>query len=116
MDVTVTGLLADQLYNVRLWAFDDSSNGGISMTWNGNPLGFPATPDPTSLDDYVVAFQAATDNTGTLLLQGRVADGGQACCNVFVNGFELTQVVPEPATATLALLGVAGLARCRRSA
>lgn len=114
MDITVTGLMANRLYDVRLWAFDDSSNHSPSMTWNGNALGFPSVPDPTSLDDYVVAFQASTDGAGTLLLEGRVAGQGGNCCNVFVNGFEVTKSVPEPATAMLGVFGVAMLGLRRR--
>lgn len=112
LDITVTGLLADFEYRVRLWAFDDLSNGGRNMTWNGEPLNLPTSPDPTSLDDQVVSFKALTDANGTLVLEGRVAEPIGTCCNVFVNGFELTPV-PEPSSLVLACVGM-GLVGLRR--
>ena len=108
IDISIDGLLADTVYSVRLWAFDDSSNGGRNMTWNGVPLGIPNSPDPTSLADQVVSFMATSDSTGALLLEGRIGDPRGDCCNVFVNGFEIS-AVPEPATIAMIALGIAGL-------
>jgi len=101
LDITITGLLFSTNYNVRVWAWDDSTSTNPVATWNGNSLTFPNTPDPASLNDYVVSFTATTDNLGTLVLQGRGVNA--ATNNVFINGFELT-AVPEPGS--LALLGL----------
>ena len=118
LDITITNLPENTTIDVRLWAFDENSNGGRNALWNGNALSFPSGPDPTSLDDYVVSFQATTDNVGTLVLEGRYASGSLAN-NVFVNGFELSfgRTAPEPSAALLAMLGAMGLCfrrRCRR--
>ena len=90
MDIVITGLESDTVYDVRLWAFDEHS-GGRNMTWNGNALSLPHSPDPASLDDQVVTFQATSDDEGTLTLEGRIGSPQGPCCNVFVNGFELTE-------------------------
>ena len=113
LDITITGLLANTDYNVRLWGWDDSSNNGRTALWNGNLLTFPSDPDPTDLDDYVVAFTATTNGSGTLVLQGRAVNTGQPH-NVFVNGFELV-AVPEPGSLALALIGGLLMVRRRRS-
>ncbi|MCG8586156.1 MAG: hypothetical protein MI757_15720 [Pirellulales bacterium] len=111
LDITITGLPANETIGVRLWAFDESSDGGRNELWNGNPLSFPSSPDPTSLNDYVVSFDAVTDNAGVLTLQGRSNGTQTQPHNVFVNGFELTVPVPvpEPTTAGLAAFAVVGL-------
>jgi len=113
VDVTISGLLASTQYNVNVWAWDDSSDNGRTATWNGNLISFPTTGDPTSLNDYVVAFTATTNSSGTLVLQGR--DAGGQNDDVYLNGFELsavTQNIPEPGS--LAVLGLGGLMLARR--
>lgn len=102
VDIDVSGLSASTMYNVRLWAFDELSNGGRNMTWNGNALGIPSSPDPASLMEQMVSFQAMTDGSGVLTLEGRIGTPIGVCCNVFVNGFEVS-AVPEPSI--LALFG-----------
>ena len=113
MDVTISNLLPDQLYSVQLWAYDDSSNGGISSLWNGaHVLTFPDGPDPSSLNDYTVVFDALTDGAGTLLLQGRAITSSNNQ-NVFLNGLALT-AIPSPTAALAGLIGLAGLGMRRR--
>ena len=120
MDITIAGLAANQDYAVRLWAFDSSSFiTARNMTWNGNPLSFgPNAPDPTSLSDHVVSFSATSNGSGILTLSGRVGSSPGSCCNVFVNGFELTALsgppLYEPATLAVFAFGLAGLGYMRR--
>jgi hypothetical protein len=113
VDITVSGLLANTFYDVRLWAFDDLSDGGRYMTWNGVALSIPNTPDPASLDSQLAEFTALSDASGNLLLEGRIGSPQGTCCNVFVNGFELT-AVPEPGTLSLLGIGLMGLGFARR--
>ena len=91
MDINVSNLNPNTIYNIRVWGFDDSSNGGRNMTWNGKALGFPNSPDPTSLGDYSVWTLGKTDATGQLVIEGRAAEPLGPCCNVFVNGFQLIE-------------------------
>lgn len=125
IDITISGLIASMVYQVDLWAFDELSNGGRNMTWNGNALNIPDGPDPASLTDQAVTFSAVADASGVLLLEGRIAANPGPCCNVFVNGFQLTAlgsvagttaVVPEPSALAVFGLGLAafGIAARRR--
>jgi len=118
VDITISGLTASTWYDVSLWAFDEDSNGGRNMLWNGVALSIPDGPDPTGLDSQVANFRVYTDASGAAVLEGRIDFSDQGvCCNVFANGFSLTRV-PEPGT--LALLGAGligmGFARGRKGA
>ena len=119
LDITVEGLLANSVYDVRLWAFDSSSGSSRTATWTGSGAGGTSAEltfagsgtKPASLDDYVAEFTAQTDASGTLVLEGRHKSGSTH--TVFVNGFQLT-LVPEPTTLALAVVGLLGLRRRRR--
>ncbi|MDA7887782.1 hypothetical protein N9A86_00175 [Akkermansiaceae bacterium] len=90
--VTLSGLLPSTTYPITIWAFDDDSNNGRRADW-GVPgeetgvLSFPTSPDPSSLLDYRVDFEASTDGGGVLVLEGLVAevDPEGPSHNVFVN-------------------------------
>jgi hypothetical protein len=90
--VTLTGLLPLTSYPIRIWAFDESSNGGRRADWGVSgeapaaTLTFPDSPDPRSLFDYLVEFEALTDASGRVILDGLVAAASPSVShNVFVN-------------------------------
>jgi PEP-CTERM motif len=110
VDIRVTNLEANAFYSVSLWAWDDNSNTtNRAMTWNGVSYEFNETPDPTSLLERVVYFNVVTDSQGVAVLEGRIdfSQRGQ-CCNVFVNGFSMTQV-PEPGSMALVATALFGM-------
>ncbi len=90
--VTITGLLPQTSYPIRIWAFDELSNGGRRTDWGvsgeaaAGQLVFPDSPDPASLFDYLLEFDAVTDETGQLVLDGLVAvESPSTSHNVFVS-------------------------------
>ena len=89
LDITISGLAANTTYPVKIWAFDDSSDGGRSGDWNGATLTFPSSPDPTTLDDYMVETTMVADAFGTATIEGRVTAGFTGSHNVFINGMEI---------------------------
>ncbi len=99
LDLTITGLVPHTTYPVRLWSFDDSSNGGRAATWNGTLSSFPNSPDPATLADYVAKFKLTSDNTGAALVEGRVAANNGEPHHVFINGLEIGDpLAPPPPT------------------
>ncbi len=109
MDITISGLAANSLFSVNLWAFDFVSVPQRNMTWNGVPYGFNgADPLPNGLGEKRVTFTTMSDGAGSAVLQGRIGAGPGPCCNVFVNGFSVT-AVPEPGSLALVAFGLTGL-------
>jgi len=109
MDITISGLAANSLFSVSVWAFDFISVPQRSMTWNGVQYGFNGTdPLPNGLAEKRVTFTTMSNGAGSAVLQGRIGTDPGTCCNVFVNGFSVT-VVPEPGSLALVVFGLTGL-------
>ncbi len=89
LDINITGLTPNATYPIRLWAFDELSNGGRAALWNGRIMAFTDAPDPLTLNDRKVDTFIRTDGAGNALLQGRVLSNNQEPHHVFVNGLEI---------------------------
>ena len=122
LDVLIEGLEADAQYEVTLWSYDDGSATERISDWYAN--GELAVDDyvfdrddllpsrtPAANDVYSFNFLANADASGSLLIGGRAAGGGNP--RVFLNALKLAQVqaavIPEPSTFALAALGLLGL-------
>jgi MYXO-CTERM domain-containing protein len=124
LQVAITGLAPTTIYPITIWAFDDASNpspAGVNRAadWSGGggsgTLSFPGDPDPASLADYFVTFNATSDAAGALTLSGIVAAANPSNShNVFINGLEIGDAIPEPSVALLGVIGLAGVALRRR--
>lgn len=103
--LTLTGLAASTTYPVTVWGFDSSSIGGRVADWGqagtaaAATLSFPSppdaaeTPDPASLDDYMVTFEIETDASGQAIIEGVVAaeEPHPISSNVFINALAIGQ-------------------------
>jgi hypothetical protein len=127
LDFSISGLDADTAYEITWYSYDEYHQGG-STTFKAKDgsdtsgdtiesLTIAASAAPTANDD--LAYTGTwTSTTGTLDLTASSA----ATNIVRVSGFEISAVsgggggnaVPEPATATLAMLGLGGLMMRRR--
>ncbi len=108
MDITITGLAPLTWYPVTLWSWDPTSAGTPRhSTWlasdgdNGPVIKVAryalagATPVPSSVFQRYMKFDALTDSTGTLLIQGRKENGFTgSTINVFLNGLFIGPPVP----------------------
>ena len=113
--ISLSGLTPGSTYAVTVWSFDSSGAQVDSRlsSWNGETYSFRPKGDlPETLDDYFVSFEITADAGGLAQVLGdslEVSDPG-----VFINGMQVA-LVPEPGTALLVGLGMAGLA-ARRNA
>ena len=100
MDLVVTGLQPGRAYPVVLWAFDKSSAGLRSCTWNGQPYSFNgADAAPASLAERRLALTVTADAGGALRLEGRSVATGQPH-NVFLTALEIGEPLAPPTAPT----------------
>jgi hypothetical protein len=124
LDVAISGpgLAPNTVYRVHIYAFDgagavatpvrtanwvDGNNGDAPVLTTAFTVNVPPAFD----NQYRFTGQARTDGAGALLLKGRDATAGDIA--LYMNGL-VVDVVPEPATWSLAGLGALVLARGRR--
>lgn len=96
LDITLTNLTPDSVYDVRIWSFDTASNGDRVSDWTANGVlvqddytfnGEDVPPDPVDNDVYAFDFMTVSDDEGALLIQGRWQGG--SCCGVFLNAMSV---------------------------
>lgn len=102
LDLTITGLPANQSCEVTLWSYDNSSAGSRRSTWSANGTtvaqlyAFDGAVLPASDNAYRLQFTTGTDAQGQLKISGRrdpgsVGSGGSADFGVFLNALEIKQ-------------------------
>ncbi|WCJ60185.1 lamin tail domain-containing protein [Fontisphaera persica] len=102
LDLTISGLPANQACEVTLWSYDNSSPGSRRSTWSANGVtvvnlyAFDGTVLPVSDNDYRMQFSAMINAQGQLKISGRrdpssVGSGGAADYGVFLNALEIKQ-------------------------
>lgn len=120
LSLSITGLALNTTYPITIWGFDSGSGGARLAEWSGGggsgQLTFNGSGgDPTSLNDYAVSFNATSSGTGGLIITGLTVLGSSNSHDVFINGLEIGDAIPEPSTTLLGLLGLSLMLRRRRS-
>jgi hypothetical protein len=112
--VTITGITPNLPYDVTIWSYDEDNIFSVTPTQWGPAAGSATTgatgivsdsagtPYPSSLSEKSTTIRLVS-NTNQLAFFG-ASTGGSG--GTRLNGFQLTPV-PEPATATIAALGLA---------
>lgn len=127
IDVKISGgaLLPLTNYLVSIYAYDGISSTGASATpvrtatyVDGNNADAPVLTTvfttnirPAADETYKFTGIARTDAAGQLFLKGRRATAADV--SVYINGLEVS-AIPEPASLTLTVLGMASLLMARR--
>ena len=121
-NILIEGLAANTLHEVTMWSGDDGSPGDRTSSWSANGESVQAEyafdgntipPSPAFNGAFSFTFEATSDANGELLISGRQI--GAINPGVFVNGFAVSQIVPEPSTSLILILGLLGfLAQGRR--
>ncbi len=115
LDVAVSGLASNAPFQITVWAFDSSSSGGRCANWFANGLlvkdkhRFNGSTAPASNNDYKFTFSATSDALGRVLLSGRrdptsTNTAGVADLGVFLNAFQINELLPGSATNLLGTL------------
>jgi hypothetical protein len=97
LDITVTGLPANQACKVYVWSFDNTSAGSRVSDWYANGVlkvdnyTFNGSSLPTTDTAARVGFEAVADGAGTLVIGGR-RDPASSSFGVFLNAF---QIIPQ---------------------
>ncbi len=118
LQIVITGLASNTLYPVTIWGYDKNSTGARTADWSGGggsgTLSFNGTnAAPTNLTTHsFTSFNATSSGGGTLTITGLPASSGSNASNdVFINGLEIGNAIPEPSAGLLGLLGAALLHR-----
>jgi len=115
LDATVSGLASNAPHQISVWSFDSGSPGGRCANWFANGVlvkdkhRFSGAVLPTSNNDYKFTFTATSDALGRVLLSGRrdttsTNTAGTADLGVFLNAFQIVELVQGAATNTLGTL------------
>ena len=106
MRVTLSGLEADETYQITIYAYDNSSSAGgdriADWTANGEYLlttAFLGGQDPTGADDYAFSGMAQSDPNGTIILEAgpnenTTEQSGASNPYAFVNALVVSSLTP----------------------
>lgn len=97
LDILIEFMKPNTPYTVTIWSFDTGSTGNYRTSdWYANGrLGrsgwsFIGSELPTSNERYQFSFDATSDSTGTVLIQGRRNAAAAGSINVFINALRLS--------------------------
>ena len=106
MTVTLSGLEANQTYEITIYAYDTSSGAGGDRIgdWTANgefclTAGFSASTAPTNADYYAFTGTALSDDTGTIVLEcgpnpGTTEQSGANNPYAFLNALVVSSLTP----------------------
>lgn len=115
LDATISGLASNAPLQITLWSFDTGSTGGRCANWFANGVlvkdkhRFSGAVLPASNEVYKFTFSATSDALGRVLLAGRrdptsTNTAGTADLGVYLNAFQVVEMVQGAATNTLGTL------------
>jgi hypothetical protein len=109
LNITLTGLAANEPHRFTVWSFDGESFGSKVSDWFANSLQvksnytFNSSAQPTSNTQYRFTFDANANGSGAMLIAGR-RDPTSSSTGVYLNALKAERLTPQAATDPLGSL------------